>query len=40
MLDYAVQIHYTISRYDNNDHVYTALYYCLKAFVDSIYVRL
>ena len=36
MLDYDIQTHYTISRCNNNDHVYTALYYCLRAFVDSI----
>ena len=40
MLDYAVQTHYTISRYDNNDSIYVALCCCLRAFVDSIYVRL
>ena len=36
MLDYAVQTHNTISRYDNNDSICC----CLRAFVDSIYVRL
>ena len=40
MLDYDIQAHYTVTCYYNNDSIYVALCYCLRAFVDSIYVRL